>query len=425
MTRLRTVLIQTPCFELHDDRLEPPLGLMYLATWANLHGHQTSIVDLSSVPAEEWQERLPAADVYGFTTYTTTYDRTLRVLRAARRVSPAAWTVAGGPHASALPEIVSRDFDTVVVGEGEAAFLEVLELLGAGYLPPSVMRGRPIEDLDSIPPPDFALTDIGSYRRVVDGRPSLSVLTARGCPYQCVFCNSNVVGPHNRVRFRSADHVVGEIRGLKEKWDVNAIRFQDDTFTLNLPRLRRLTDLLTRDPVSYRCFGRVDRCRPEVAELLARGGCRHVSFGVESGSDEILRRMRKGQTADDIRHGIASARAAGLIVRVFLIVGFPGETWETVDQTVDLMLECHPDEFAVYPLIPYPGTALFRDPGAFGITNLNPDFTQYFQVRRDRGTGYVMTCCGLEPDEVASMRTHIINSLEPSLTWAGDSRAHK
>ena len=89
------------------------------------------------------------------------------------------------------------------------------------------------------------------------------------------------------------------------------------------------------------------------------------------------------------------------------------------------MLECQPDEFAAYPLIPYPGTALFRDPGAFGITQVNPDFTQYFQVRRDRGTGCVMTCSGLDPDEIAAMRIHVIDSLEPSITWAGDSRAHK
>ncbi len=425
MKTVRTVLIQTPCYELNDDRLEPPLGLLYLATWANHHGHDVSMVDLSSVPAEEWRDRIPPADVYGFTTYTTTYARTLSVLQVARQVNPAAWTVAGGPHASALPDVVARDFDTVVAGEGEAALLDVLDLVRAGLQPPPVIHGRPIDDLDTIPPPDYSLADIGSYRRVVDGQPSLSVLSARGCPYQCVFCNSTVMGPRRSVRFRSAEHVVEEIRNLKEEWGIQAIRFQDDTFTLNTPRLRRMTELLACEPISYRCFGRVDRCRPETTELLARGGCRHISFGVESGSDEILRRMRKGQTANDIRRGIANAKAAGLVTRVFLIVGFPGESWDTVQETVDLMLECQPDEFAAYPLIPYPGTALFRDPGAFGITQVNPDFTQYFQVRRDRGTGCVMTCSGLDPDEIAAMRIHVIDSLEPSITWAGDSRAHK
>lgn len=425
MTGPRTVLIQTPCFELADDRLEPPLGLLYLATWLNHHGHRASIVDLSSVPATEWANRIPAADVYGFSTYTTTYARTKEVLAVARTVNPDAWTVAGGPHASALPDAVARDFDTVVVGEGEAALLHLTERLAAGRRPPAVLPGRPIEDLDTIPPPDFSLVDINSYRRVVDGRPSLSVLSGRGCPYACVFCNSTIMGPGHRVRYRSAEHVAHEVRGLQRTWGVQAIRFQDDTFTLNTPRLRRLTDLLAEDPISYRCFGRVDRCRPETAELLARGGCRHLSFGVESGSAEILRRMNKGQTPDDIRRGIAAAKAAGLVTRVFLIVGFPGETWATIDQTVELMLECRPDEFAVYPLIPYPGTALWADPEAFGITHIDPDFARYFQVRRGRETGYVMAGPGGSPDEIAAMREHVIRTLEPTVTWAGDSRSYK
>jgi coproporphyrinogen III oxidase-like Fe-S oxidoreductase len=135
--------------------------------------------------------------------------------------------------------------------------------------------------------------------------------------------------------------------------------------------------------------------------------------------------MQKEQTVDEIRQGIASAQTAGLVVRVYLIVGFPGETWETVQETVDLMLECAPDEFSVYPLIPYPGTRLYQQPEAFGITAINPDFSRYFQVRHGRGTGYTFKTDDLDEHAIADMRAYMIERLEPTVTWAGDSRDYK
>jgi radical SAM superfamily enzyme YgiQ (UPF0313 family) len=423
--RLSVALIQTPCYELDDDRLEPPLGLLYMATWLRQHDRQACIVDLSSISQSEWINAIPSADIYGFSTFTTTYQQTLQVLEVVRKVNPMAWTVAGGPHASALPQDVARDFDFVVVGEGEQAILSLVQALKAGQTPTRIVSGQPVTDLDSLPFPDYSLVDIDSYRRVVAGQPSISILSSRGCPYRCVFCNSIVMGSGQRVRFRSAANVIEEIRLLKAAWGIVSFRFQDDIFTLNLPRLREMTALLRDEEIAYRCFGRVDRCSQEVANLLYEGGCKHISFGVESGSPTILKRMQKGQTTDQIRQGIAAARLAGLIVRVYLIVGFPGETWETVQETVDLMLECAPDEFSVYPLIPYPGTLLYEQPEMFGITAINPDFSQYFQVRRGRGTGYTFQTADLHEKIIADMRAYIIDSLEPSITWAGDSRGYK
>lgn len=423
--RLSVALIQTPCYELDDDRLEPPLGLLYMATWLRLHSHRACIVDLSSIPQPEWMDTIPPADIYGFSTFTTTYQRSLQVLEVIRKANPTAWTVAGGPHASALPKHVACDFDFVVVEEGEQAILNLVQALEAGETPPRIVREQPVTDLDSLPFPDYSLVDIDSYHRVVAGQPSLSILSSRGCPYRCVFCNSIVMGSGQCVRFRSAANVIEEIRLLKTAWGIVSFRFQDDIFTLNLPRLREMTAALRHEEIKYRCFGRVDLCSREVANLLYEGGCRHISFGVESGSPVILERMQKGQTTDQIRQGIANAKAAGLIVRIYLIVGFPGETWETVRETVELMLECTPDEFSVYPLIPYPGTLLYEQPEMFGITAINPDFSQYFQVCRGRGTGYIFQTDDLNREIIADMRAFIIDRLEPPITWSSDSRQYK
>lgn len=420
-----TVLIQTPCYELADDRLEPPLGLLYLATWLRHHGYPVQVVDLSSVPESALAEAIPPADVYGFSTYTATYYRALSVLQLVKRIQPQATTVAGGPHASALPDIAARDFDFVIVGEGEIALLHLLQALRRGEPMPRIIREPPIADLDTLPFPDYSLVDVHSYHRVVDGRPSLSILSSRGCPYRCVFCNSIIMAGHHPPRFRSPINVIEEVRQLKLSWGVTAFRFQDDIFTTNLPRLRKLTALLQAEDITYRCFARVDRCNQEVADRLYASGCRHLAFGIESGSSIILQRMQKDQTVDDIRRGIANAKHAGLIVRVYLMVGFPGETWETVQNTINLMLDCGPDEFAVYPLIPYPGTPLYQRPQAFGITSIDPDLSRYFQVQSGRNTGYVFRTADLNESEIADMRTYMIERLEPVITWAGESKGFK
>lgn len=421
----KIVFIQTPCQGLEDDRLEPPLGLLYLAGWLEMHNFSVDVVDLSAVPRKSWIEYIPEADVYGFSTYTTSYHETLEIRNIVNNEKPESFTVAGGPHATALPEIVSRDFDFVVTGEGENAMLELMQALQRDAATTAVWQGTPVKYLDTLPFPDYGLTDLKSYNRVVSGKPSLSVMSSRGCPYGCIFCNSIVMGNSQPVRFRSAENVVEEIRQLKAEWAIDSIRFQDDIFTLNMPRLRALTPLLRDAGIVYRCFGRVDRCCEETAALLYEGGCRHIAFGVESGSDVILAAMHKGQTAADIRKGIANAKASGLIVRVYLIVGFPGETWDTIKETVNLMQECQPDEFSVYPLIPYPGTPLFKNPEKYGITSISHDYSQYYQVSLRRSTGYVFRSTGLNEDLVAEMRQFVIEELGNVACWAGDSKLFK
>ncbi|MFT3890016.1 MAG: hypothetical protein QM730_00140 [Anaerolineales bacterium] len=107
------------------------------------------------------------------------------------------------------------------------------------------------------------------------------------------------------------------------------------------------------------------------------------------------------------------------------MVGFPGETWSSIQSTVDLMLECQPDEFSVYPLIPYPGTPIYQQPESFGITSINQDLSQYFQIRRARESGYVFRTEHLNEETIASMREYVIEQLESKIVWAGDSKLNK
>ncbi|MFT3890014.1 MAG: cobalamin-dependent protein [Anaerolineales bacterium] len=149
----KIIFIQTPCYELMDDRLEPPLGLLYLATWLNQHGYEAHVLDLSSIQPEVWEQKIEWADVYGFSTFSTSYHRTLDILALVKKVNPNAVTVAGGPHATALPEDVKRYFDFVVVGEGEQAMLHLMESLQCGKESSPILYGEPVSRLDDLPFP--------------------------------------------------------------------------------------------------------------------------------------------------------------------------------------------------------------------------------------------------------------------------------
>lgn len=188
------VFIQSPAPELRNDRLEPNLGLLYLATYMKNTGFFVEYLDLSGVPSENWADNLKKSDIYCFSTFSPTYQRTLQIKNLCKTINPKGVFIAGGPHASALPEAVAKDFDYVVVGEGEKALKRVVQEIPESRTKSGIVYGDPITNLDLLPFPDYTLVDLNSYGRVVNGMKSVSVLTSRGCPFHCVFCNSIVMG---------------------------------------------------------------------------------------------------------------------------------------------------------------------------------------------------------------------------------------
>jgi radical SAM superfamily enzyme YgiQ (UPF0313 family) len=209
--------VHTPCLELRDDRLEPPLGLLYLATVIQDKGHQVKMVDLTAETSPNLDRLIPAGyDVYGFSTYSVNYELTYQLASAVKQRNPNSVLIAGGPHATALPTKVANDgFDVVVTGEGEVAILEILECLASGISPPQIFAGKPPNPLDELPFPDRDLVNLSTYTREVEGHRCVSILSSRGCPYPCSFCNSNIMGAGKAIRFRTPENVVAEIRQIR------------------------------------------------------------------------------------------------------------------------------------------------------------------------------------------------------------------
>ncbi len=421
-SEVSVLFIHTPCPDLDEDRLEPPLGILYLATLISLEGFNCRICDLSGVKEEDWESKLSYADVYAFSTYSVNFHLTKKIVRLAKSINPKATTIAGGPHVSADPLDSKRFFNVVIVGEGERRMLEIMHAITRGErFSRSIYVGHPVQDLDSLPFPNYDLADIDSYTRRVEGHRSISMITSRGCPFNCAFCNSRIFS-RGELRLRSPEKVVEEIKLLKAKYDTDYFRFGDDLFTFSPARTIEMCRAIEPLGIRYRVFARASSLTPEACAALYKSGCRHVAVGVESMSATMLTKMYKRSTPEQNRIGLHNAKAAGLTVRIYLLVGFPGETDETFEEGLKAIKECEFDEFVVYPFIPYPGTGVWSQPYLWNC-EIDRDISKYVQVGKERKTCFAVTMLdgSFTPKKVEEWRARMIKELEAKTKWAGFS----
>jgi anaerobic magnesium-protoporphyrin IX monomethyl ester cyclase len=410
------VLVNLPVPQIDDDQRQAPGGLVALATYARAHGYAAVVCDLAGTPTDQLTtDLLTEADVYGISLYTATCTLAYDFAARLRQAHPRAFLVAGGPHASALPEeVLAHGFDATVCGEGEEALVAILERLACGERGdiPDLIRARRIADLDALPLADFnGLCDMRRYHRSIAGLPAMALDSSRGCANRCRFCNSRVM-ERGCWRPRSPQSVLAEVLSHQEVgWQ--AFRFNDDSFLADRERALEICRLLQPLDLKFRIFCRAeDLAAPGVCEALVQAGCVHVGVGIESLSPAMLARMAKAQRVSVIKQGLAQAHDAGLLTRGFFIVGFPGETEATVAQTLDTLPDIALDEATCYPCLPYPGTDLAIRPRSYGITWIDPDYSKYIQAGHDRCTGYVMATETFGPDEVRAWRDQFLQALD-------------
>jgi len=398
-------LIHTPVPELKDDRLDPPMGLLYLGTYLKNRGWKVKIIDLSGIPEPEWDYHIPSMFYYGFSTYTGNYHLTLRLRDIVLSKNPEAITIAGGAHASALPEEVAKDFDYVVIGEGETVIQGILD----NYYQPGIIVGEPIKNLDKLPFLDYSLINIKSYHRLIDGGRAIPIFSSRGCLYNCAFCTVKST-VHNRLyRHRSVRHFVGEmVSNLQEFGDIR-FRIKDDLFGTNLDWIKEFSQ--KKPNIKYDCLLRSDFNQNIIPYL---SGCDMVSMGVESGSNKILEAMNKKTTWQRSASAIKALNLAGIKTLIWLIVGFPGETWDTVKETVEFVNLTKPDITTIYPLIPYPGTDVYNNKDKYGLKIIDNDFSHYFYIKGNYDSGYVYETDTLNPDIIREMKQYMIENITES-----------
>jgi radical SAM superfamily enzyme YgiQ (UPF0313 family) len=377
-----SVLIVYPFIRRSLDRSRfrfPPLGAAYVAAAVREAGHDVRLLDCTFLPREQALRMALAAnaDVVGISCMATMLDDCLWF--AERLRGRCRLLVAGGPLATCEPDAFLAHFDAVVRGEGEATMVELLAAHeagaelgavpgvvtpgGAGATTPGAALAPPrpfAPDLDRLPFPARDLLPNAAYIRHGRRRYGSSVTTVmstRGCPFACEFCSNVVFGESYRVR--SPQSVVDEVeQALALGYD--RISFADDVFTLERDRVVAICAEIRRRGLRFpwECLGRVDSLDDPLARAMRRAGCTRVYFGIESGNDDVLRLMNKRITAAQARDAVWAAHRAGLEVGAFFILFYPGETDDTVLETLRFAGSLPLDYLGLSMPYPLPGTAL-------------------------------------------------------------------
>jgi anaerobic magnesium-protoporphyrin IX monomethyl ester cyclase len=389
---LRALLINPKSSLPIDTRTSPSLGLAYLAAVSEQAGHQIRVYDgdVEALPLEAALREFEP-HIVGITANTTQITAAWRDAAIVKQVSNIP-VVLGGPHPTVLPdESAAKPFvDAVVRSEGEATWTEILSRLDKAELSTTGMSWDgilgvtfrqadgsvvsapdrppiPVEELDAMPFPAWHLFRLEQYTNLqpavdqVSGH-SLPILTSRGCPYRCTYCSQ--IGPR-RWRARSTKSVVAEWRGLVKEQGAVEIGVLDDSFNINRQRVLEICQALLDEGLHHVPWIMINGIRANLAdeELLGamkRAGCIRTAFGVESGNQAILDTVvDKHLTLDQVRSAFRAARAVGLETIGFFIIGLPGETEATMDDTIRLACELDPLVANFSIATPFPGTQMY------------------------------------------------------------------
>ncbi len=377
---MSVLLVNPPPLERVPARIAtPPMGLLYLAASLVAQGIETQVLDADaqglSLQQTVARARELAPQIIGVTAMTPTAEAAYAALAGLR--SDAACLVLGGAHASALGAGVHEhcpvELDAVFCGEAEQTFTEFARRVLAGESATDLeLAGMPrpgdatderdwpkINDLDGLPFPDRASGPWKNYRHpLLAGGPVTSIITSRGCPYRCVFCDKSVCG--RKWRARSADNVLAEIEDLVLKTGVRRLIIYDDLFTLDRKRVIEIcSGIIDRGlDLRWKCEGRVDRVDEESLSWMKRAGCEMVAYGVESATDQGRAFLQKDVSVDQVREAFAMTKKAGLKTLGYYLLGVPGETMEDEMETARLAVETGADYAQFGLLSPFPGTSL-------------------------------------------------------------------
>ena len=343
-----------------------PLGIAYLAGALRAAGVNAHCHDLHGYSWEEALELLgrERPDAVGISCFTLGRTNALRLASLSRSVLPGVHVILGGPHATFFPAhmLSNQAVDVVVLGQAEETIVELVRCLAkrgdVRRIRGLALRDRdevvltpprtPGLDLDALSWPVYDTFDLAAYKSPeippqYQPLTGTHILTSRGCPFHCGFCSVNRFFD-GRWAFRSPQNVADEIEALIDRFDVRHLYFSDDLFTLNRDRVIGLCREVIRRRLEFVWMAetRVDLVDRELLTWMQRAGCYRVYYGVESGSPRILKNAGKGFTTDQIRHAFRLTHQAGLQPCCFLMVGNPGESLETIEETIRLIHDIRP-----------------------------------------------------------------------------------
>ncbi len=365
----------------------PHLGLLMLGSVLQASGHRVRVLD-SSALLKNYEETLAEIikfkpDIVCFTAVTPSILKTVKMAAMVKARYPSVPILIGGPHFTAIPEKTLLDhpvFDYGVVGEGEATILELVDALTAGGTPANVTGTAflengtarinpprpPITNLDSLPFPAWELLDdfpsryrpaLFKYKRL----PSTHIVSSRGCPHRCIFCDTSVFSRH--VRFHSPEYVLEMVDLLVKKFKIKEVIFEDDQFLVKKERVQKICEglLNAKLDIAWSCSARVTSANDlALLRLMKRSGCWQINYGIESANQNILDFAKKAITVGQVEKAVHLTHEAGILSKGYFIFGLPFETEETMEQTIRFAKRIPLADISAFMLTPFPGSRMYE-----------------------------------------------------------------
>jgi len=358
----------------------PAMGILYIASYCSDNSdHQIEVIDasLEGLTYRQLAERVRGAqpDLVGITCLTFTLIDSLKTAEMVKSISPEILVVLGGIHVTLFPEesIQPDCVDFAIKGEGEITFTRLLDKLenrkSLREIPGIIFKDgnkiidtgipSPIEDLNDLPFPKRNLTPYHKFKSYENDTAATTMISSRGCPFNCLFCFRPYYD--KKLRFRSAENIISEIEKCLEL-GIGEIHFYDDTFTIDRDRVLELCEMIKVKNLNFRwsVMTKVDLVDPKLLMTMKESGCYRIRYGVESGSNEILKILRKGITVNQAQEAFRISREAGISTVAYFVLGSPTETEDQIKSTLKLAKDLKAD-FTNFSIITmYPGTDLYR-----------------------------------------------------------------
>lgn len=389
----------------------PPLGLAYIAAFLREKKFSVGLLDgaVEDLSEDEIIKKIKLQDpkIIGFSAMTFTFHRAANFAKKIKSQFPNALIVIGGHHATLLPRQVlleNSSFDLVVHGEGELTALDIVQkfkkynfnkskflndsslletIQGIAFRKQKQIKinspSPHIEDLDKLPYPAWDLLPMNKYLPLPNqylNKPVVHLVASRGCPFQCSFCSANAVFG-KKIRSLSPSKLVDMLEYVRDKFGAREISFWDDSLTVNKKWLFEFCRLLIKKKLglTWSCYARVNCVDKQILSLMKKAGCWNIFYGFESGNQELLNKVGKNITLEQIRLANKLTKEAGIEVRASFMIALPGETPGMAQKTIDFAISLDPDYAQFCITTPFPGTKLREDARRYG--RLWEDFSSY------------------------------------------------
>jgi radical SAM superfamily enzyme YgiQ (UPF0313 family) len=362
---------------INKGTIYPPIGMIYISTILNQNNFESRVIDANMLDMSNKKIlnliSSENPETIGISANVVTGIAALELSKLIKEEFKDKTLIAGGPQPTTLPETFLSDFDIVVRGEGEKTFLEIVKnkklasINGITFkIGKKIVHNKPVElikNLDEIPFPDYHLLEpsLKKYKCRARKLPVAPIVTSRGCPYQCIYCNKSIFG--YTYRYRSPKNIIEEIDYLINQFDIKQIDILDDNFTLVPKNTEEVLGMIIKRKynITINCQNgiRADTLTREIIHKMKLAGIFKVGIGIESGNKEILQKIKKQLDLFKVKQVIKWFREEGIITHGFFMIGLPWDTKETMQETIDFAIESNPDIANFMITIPFPGTSLY------------------------------------------------------------------